>query len=74
VTVTVRPARPDELDKLLALYRELYPEDPEVALTEAVQLWKEICGDRCLFIRQPRKRDGSKPPVILTRAQSLSHV
>jgi hypothetical protein len=59
VTVTVRPARPDERDKLLALYRELHPEDPEVALTEAAQLWKEIFGGRCLFYPAAEEEDSS---------------
>jgi GNAT superfamily N-acetyltransferase len=49
LTVTARLARPDELDKLLELYRELHPDDPEAKCAEAGQLWDEICNDPCLF-------------------------
>jgi len=49
MTVTVRLVRLDELDKLLALYRELHPDDPEADLAEAGRLWEGICSDPCLF-------------------------
>jgi GNAT superfamily N-acetyltransferase len=44
--VQIRLIRPDELSQLLALYRHLHPEDPElVAGPELDQLWRTICAD-----------------------------
>jgi GNAT superfamily N-acetyltransferase len=44
-----RLIRHDELDKLLALYRELHPEDPECDDERLGQVWDKICDDDNLF-------------------------
>jgi GNAT superfamily N-acetyltransferase len=50
MTTSARLIRRDELDRLRALYRELHPEDPEVAGSERLrQLWDEISEDRSLL-------------------------
>jgi GNAT superfamily N-acetyltransferase len=42
----VRAVRPDELDRLLDLYRHLNPEDPDIKGQKHIkELWREICAD-----------------------------
>jgi GNAT superfamily N-acetyltransferase len=46
---TIRPIRAEELDDLLALYRHLHPDDPELSATpDVAALWQHICHDRSL--------------------------
>lgn len=42
---SARRARRDELDGLMALYRQLHPEDPDVPGEQLRRLWDEVCGD-----------------------------
>jgi GNAT superfamily N-acetyltransferase len=49
MTTAARLMRYDELDRLMALYRELHPEDPDLAGSERLhRLWNEICSDGSL--------------------------
>ncbi len=46
MTVTVRKVKPEELDKLLDLYRHLNPEDPDIKGQKHIrEIWQEICAD-----------------------------
>ena len=46
----VRIVRPDELDKLLDLYRHLNPEDPDIKGQKYInKIWQEICADPNIF-------------------------
>lgn len=46
MTVTVRIVKPDELEKLLDLYRHLNPEDPDIKGQKHIsEIWREICSD-----------------------------
>lgn len=49
-SLTIRKIREDELPDLLALYRHLNADDPELVIdAEVERLWKEICEDRQLL-------------------------
>ena len=41
---TIRPARPDELDGVLALYRHLNPDDPPPSPDAAAAAWSALLG------------------------------
>ena len=46
----VRVVRPDELDRLLDLYRHLNPEDPDIKGQKHInEIWREICADPGIF-------------------------
>ena len=46
----VRTVRPDELDRLLDLYRHLNPEDPDIKGQKHIkEIWQEICADPGIF-------------------------
>ncbi|GAB3034505.1 GNAT family N-acetyltransferase [Natronobiforma cellulositropha] len=45
-----RPIRADELDDLLALYRMLNPDDPELEPAQVSDLWDEMLRDESLEI------------------------
>ncbi|QPV64301.1 GNAT family N-acetyltransferase [Halosimplex litoreum] len=47
---TVRSARRDELDELLELYRQLNPDDSELAPEAVADLWDEMLADDDLDI------------------------
>ncbi len=50
MTTTARLIHNDELDKLMGLYRELHPEDPDCGGSERLlRLWNEICSDENQF-------------------------
>lgn len=43
--VSVRVIKPNELDQLLALYKHLNPDDPELNISEIHNHWNEIISD-----------------------------
>jgi len=47
---TARLAREDELDEVLALYRMLNPNDPELAPGEVAETWSEMLADDSLDV------------------------
>ncbi|QLH81593.1 GNAT family N-acetyltransferase [Halosimplex pelagicum] len=47
---TVRSARRDELEDLLELYRQLNPDDPELAPEAVADLWEEMVADETLDV------------------------
>lgn len=49
MTAEARLIRSEELEQLIALYRELHPEDPVIDDGRLRRRWDEICGDGNLF-------------------------
>ncbi len=49
MAASARLIRYDELDKLMELYRELHPEEPEVESKALRRQWNDICSDGSLF-------------------------
>lgn len=46
----VRIVRPDELERLLDLYRHLNPDDPDIKGQKQIEeIWQEICADPNTF-------------------------
>ncbi|MCM3633544.1 GNAT family N-acetyltransferase [Paenibacillus camelliae] len=48
--ISVRVIKPNELDQLLALYKHLNPDDPELNISEIHNHWNEIISDPLMKI------------------------
>jgi GNAT superfamily N-acetyltransferase len=69
---TVRLARRDELDELLALSRMLNPEDPPLAPDDVADLWEEMVADDSLDIVVVEHDDRLVAACVLSVTKNLT--
>lgn len=69
---TVRSARADELDELLALYRMLNPDDPRLDPEEVADLWDEMLADEDLDVVVVEHDDRLVATCLLSVTKNLT--
>jgi len=71
-TATVRSARRDELDDLLELYRQLNPDDPELAPEAVTDRWASMLADDDLDVVVVEHDDRLVATCLLSVTKNLT--